>query len=256
MEGICIKECKHESSIDDITKIYNVSKNIQDSSSQYINYHPLPNGLYDKTVLIRENNDTFVFFDCEILIIDPSDLQSLWEYYNEYIHKANIVIDSRLCYLIFYAIIKYGDNILIYDPYVIKIKTVYNFCSDYFKIQNNELNIYQYSILLIVKLIISFFMSSLDIKWNVNDVIKQIKSHHNYEIIDILLQYVGLQKPTNKSMKNVDAIIKYFQSYFSASTLDINDAPILTKWNIPNTNIYELVMAFTMLKNSNFNFFT
>lgn len=223
-----------------------------------------PNGLFQNTVLIREVDDTFIFFPCQIELIDQNDLQKFWEMYDEYKDCSNILIDSRLNLLISYAAIKYGENLLIYDPYTAQIKTIYYYCSDYFKIQTNELTINQIKQLFILKLLLSHFLYYLEIPWNVNNAVKNIKQINemnntskfsNVTLINALINYVGRKKETIVDRNNIKQLCNLIRENLSIEAFDSKTAQRINKWKIDNLSKYEFYVTLTMLKNSNFTFF-
>lgn len=234
----------------------NYDKNTENNTKPSLQTKYMLNGIYPETILLREKDDTFIDFKAKVCIIDQYDLQSFWEYYDEYKDNSNILIDSRLRMLIFYGAIKYGDSLLIYDAYVSKIKTLYHFASDYFKIQSNELNIQQFKILFMMKLLFSCFLTEIEIGWNVNLVIKLIKQFENHDMISMMIQYIGLQKQTPVNNAKIIKVISYFKQYFGRSALDPETAPFLTSWKIGDVSMYELSVALSMLRNSNFIFFS
>lgn len=239
-----------------------LTTSIHKQNMEYKKHHP--NGLFQNTLLFREVDDTFIFFPCQIELIDQNDLPKFWEIYDEYKDCSNILIDSRLSLLISYAAIKYGEDLLIYDPYTTKIKTIYYYCSDYFKIQTNELTIHQIKQVFILKLLLSYFLYYLEIPWNVNNVIKNIKQMNetissskfsNMILIDVLINYIGIKKVSVIDKNNIKQLCNLIYENFSINAFDSKKAKRINKWKVDNLSQYEFYVTLTILKNNNFTFF-
>jgi hypothetical protein len=99
------------------------------------------NGAYNKTVVVREVDDTYIFIkNCTVERINRKDFLG----FNEIIERnqtKNIVIDGRLDTLIYYSILEYYDNILIYSITDKKIHTVYNFIASVYKVPLSQLTL-------------------------------------------------------------------------------------------------------------------
>ena len=73
------------------------------------------NGSYSNSIIIREIDDTYIFIkNYRVVIVNHVDFNSL-----DTIVKTNplcnVIIDGRLINLLYYGIIKYHDNILVYN---------------------------------------------------------------------------------------------------------------------------------------------
>ena len=110
------------------------------------------NGSFLNTYVLCETDDSFVPFPHTIHKV--TSLLDFWNFYDSHKTDNNIIIDSRLINYIAHATIKYGEDLLIYDAYNGKVKSIYYFCSDHFHIQTNELTINQIKQLFVTYLII------------------------------------------------------------------------------------------------------
>lgn len=217
------------------------------------------NGSFKDTYIIREIDETFIFFPHNIYIV--KDLADFWKFYDSHKDCNNILIDSRLVNYIAFATIKYGEDLLIYDAYTSKIKSIYFFCSDYFHIQTNELTINQIKQLFIMYLLVLVFSKQLNITWNINNLIRCIKMNDynihfehnpNVNIFDMIINYIKIQPQTDVNSSNVIKIVKYFDQSFSRKAYVPEGAPTIKEWDLTNVTGYEFYIAITVLKNNDF----
>lgn len=217
------------------------------------------NGSFKDNYIIREIDETFIFFPHKTHIV--KNLKDFWEFYDTHKDHNNILIDSRLINYIAFATIKYGEDLLIYDSYTSKIKSIYFFCSDYFHIQTNELTINQIKQLFIMYLLILVFSKQLNIGWNINNLIKCIKMNDysihfehnpNVNIFDMIINYIKIQSQTDVNSGNVIKIVKYFDCSFSIKAYVAETAPEIKEWDLTNVTCYEFYVAMTVLKNNDF----
>lgn len=239
-------------------KSYNNTQNItidedmKNYVSTFKNTNPHLNGLLIDTMMFREINDTYIPFSCFIEIINPRNLHEFWIKYNEYKETHNVIIDSRLILLITYAILKYNDDVLIFDPYTLKIKNIYQFTSDHFKIQTNELSITQIKYVFIIKLILTYYLRNIDISWNMNYIIKHLKQNTNISFIDILINCIGVQHTSDVNINNILTLSNKFIQYISINMLNENNCLFIDEWNIKNLTCFECYISLLILKNNNF----
>lgn len=218
------------------------------------------NGSFTKTYLLCEIDDMFIGFNHELIKIN--NLSQFWSFYNEHRTNSNIVLDYRMTNYIIYAILKYEDDVLIFDVSTGKVKNIYWFCSKYFQIQTNELTLNQIKQLLIAHLLFSSFVSKLNINWNNIQIIKSIKQNDqlilehdsNKNIFDMLINYIKIQQASEVSTKNISLILSNFNKYFSETAFEASTSPqeINKEWNIPKLKLYEFYVSLSILKNNNF----
>lgn len=217
------------------------------------------NGSFKDTYIIREIDETFIPFEHTTVIVN--NLSELWNFYESHKNESNILIDSRMVNYIAYATIKYGEDLLIYDAYTGKIKSIYFFCSDHFHIQTNELTISQIKQLFFMHLLILVYAKQLNINWNINNLIKCIKSNDyhihfekdpNVNIFDMIINYIKIQSHTDVNSSNVMKILNHFDGTFSRKAYMPESSPELKEWDLTNISGYEFFVAITILKNNNF----
>lgn len=220
------------------------------------------NGSFENTYVLRQKDDTFIFFPYEVYIV--KNLKDFWSFYDSHKDTTNILIDSRLINYIAFGVIKYGEDLLIYDSYSSKIKSIYFFCSDYFHIQTNELTISQIKQLFFMYLLILVFSKQLNISWDVYRLIKCIKTNDyniyfehnpNIDIFDMVINYIKIQSQTNINSNNIKKIVNYFDSVFSRDAYSTETAPEIKEWNLENITSYEFYIAIIILKNNNFHIY-
>ena len=274
-DGISLQQCSNSRLIQEI-ETYKILKSKEEIENEFKNLRFLHqheeknnddtifndtilNGSFKDTYIIREIDETFIFFPHNTYIVN--NLKNFWEFYDSHKDHNNILIDSRLINYIAFATIKYGEDLLIYDAYTSKIKSIYFFCSDYFHIQTNELTINQIKQLFVMYLLILVFSKQLNISWNINTLIKYIKMNDynihfehnpNINIFDMIINYIKIQSQTNANSGNVMKIIKYFDATFSRKAYVAESAPEIEEWDLTNTSGYEFYIAMTVLKNNNF----
>ena len=238
------------------------------------------NGLLSKSILIRSKDDTFLTFDCTVIIIDEYDLSTFWKCINEHKQDHNIILDSRLTWLILYSILKYENDMLIYNVYNSRIITIYRYFSELSGITINELSMYRIKQITILKLLLSHFLYNFDISWNISNIIKNINKFTNktvstkisvdskgdevkgkYRIheqtnktifMNILLNYIGIRKTEEINNENVKRIIDLIKFYFSRDILYENEGVVIKPWIIEGANITELCTALKQMKQNNY----
>lgn len=221
------------------------------------------NGSFRKTKVFRDVDDTFITFDYEFVHISPTNLSQFWRMYEKYKNTFNIIIDSRLQLLIMYATLAYADELLVYNTYTTRVVNLYTYCSDLFKIAASELNIQQIQELFLMKMIISYYLQSCSIQWQVNQIISNIKELHKYtsianskSIIDIMMNYIKCGAIESYNRNHIITLFGYFHDFFGYNTYrkrTSNDI-IINQWKIENLTIEEVYITFMLLKQSNFIF--
>ena len=99
------------------------------------------NGSYSNSIIIREVDDTYIFIkNYRVVIANHLDFKTL-DTVVQTNPLCNIILDGRLNNLLYYAIIRYSDNILIYNITNRRISTVYSFIADTFKVRLNQLSL-------------------------------------------------------------------------------------------------------------------
>lgn len=252
---------------DNITELHSSYTIEQNKNNTYtLNHSTHLNGSFLETIIFREKDDTFISFECNVVLISPFNLTQFWNLYELYKNTYNILIDSRLQIIIMYAALAYADEILIYNSFTTRIMNLFDYCSDLFKISAFELNIRQIQELFIMKMIISFYLRDCNIQWQVNQIISNLKELHRYEvnevnkksIIDIMMNYIKCVSIDEVNKQNVTKLYQLFGKYFSLNVFKFADSEmddiILSKWKIDNLKLEDVYMSFVLLKRSNFLF--
>ena len=216
------------------------------------------NGSFEKNYIITLNDDLYIGFEHETFI--PTNLGEFWRFYNEHMNESNIFIDSRATDYIAYSVIKYSDNVLIYDVYTSSVVSVYAYCSKFFNIQTNEITINQIKQLFVGYLLLAVFCRSLGFEWNTPTMIKCIKSNDvkinagaDCNIFDMLIDYCKVKTSSLINTGSIYALIKQFEIYFGDEAYSVEtDINPLNEWKLKNVSPYEFLITLTILKNNGF----
>ena len=101
----------------------------------------------------------------------------------------------------------------------------------------------------------------MNISWNINNLIKCIKSNdydinikHNptLNIFDIIINYIKIQTPSEVNSANIMKILQYFDKSFSIKAYLPETAPDLKEWDLEGISGYEFYVAISVLKNNDF----
>jgi hypothetical protein len=155
------------------------------------------NGSYNKSVIIRPHDDSYIPFDNDfietqsrlldsshdstsnennkIIVIAPNDVERFINILNESIRDSyNVIIDGRLDKLISIATIMFRDDVLVFDPFSLKIINIFNYTSNICKIPVAEMTLFRIIMLHIVKIILLMFRNTC-VPFDVNMVYNIIK---------------------------------------------------------------------------------
>ena len=233
---------------------------VLDNSTTIYNQHYF-NGLFKRNLLFTLKDDLFINFDHEVII--PQNLNHFWSIYEKERDRANIILDSRMINYIAYAVLRYEDDVLVYDVYASQTLTVYVFCSKFFNIQTNEITIHLIKQLFIAYLLFVVYVKQFNFEWNISLLLKYIKTnesklneqHMTLNIFDILINCAKVKSTTDIRSKNVYKVVSYFEKYFSEEAFDSSTSEgidIYSEWKLNNVKDYEFLIALTVLKNNNF----
>lgn len=174
------------------------------------------NGTFTSTILIREKDDTFIKFDIEnIIIIKENDVDKFFNIYEENRENKNILIDMRMELIIMLAILKYENDILIYDPNKLKVSTIYNYFNEYLFINSSELSLANIKKILYVKIILDYCFSSMQILWNIRQAIEFTKKSNN--IAYVLINCIGAQAEKKCDINNIRKITQLINNIINKS---------------------------------------
>lgn len=236
----------------DLSNIYEQSQT--NLSSAIRNY---TNGLYSKTILIRNVDDTFLAFNCDVHLVDEFDLGYCLKIIDAaIISKVNVLIDSRLTCLLAYITLKYSDKIFIYNVFNAKIINIYRFYSELFNISINELSLGRIKLLVCIKLFISHFIKQLNIQCNAVNIAKFINNLSNNNksknFICIITNCIGIKHQNEVNKENINTLVELFTKYFSIEILNKYENNIIREWDLQKINIYEIMVMLSLLINKNY----
>jgi len=116
------------------------------------------NGLFTKNCIFRSKNDTILNIQHDkVIIINNTDITQFMKYYEEIKNEYNIIIDSRLNILISFFIVYIDYTIFVYNPYTLKINTLFEYISSTYDTLPFELSTNQIRIISVVKIIIDYY---------------------------------------------------------------------------------------------------
>ena len=177
------------------------------------------NGLHEKTLLVRHEDDTFVHFEVDkVMLISGESVNDFYDIYEQYKDDYNVLIDSRLVYVILLSFIKYELELLIFDPYRNTVYNGLNFLSLITPINKVSLIIEEWKIFCAVKVFIDYFANDLAIKWdNENvaaDILKTDTKNTKYQVCSAIIVGISNQNklPVDDSVimkfnKNIDLVL-------------------------------------------------
>ena len=261
-----------------------IDQNMKETVDKYINTIRLSdnqlqkksnhsaNGLFADTILVRAVDDTFLTFECKVEIINEFDLAKLWRTIEENKNKCNVIIDSRMTWLILFAILKYENDVLIYDVYRTRIITVYRYFAKLSGISIDELSISKIKHITILKLFISHFAREYEIQWKITDIIKNMNKFTNKfvetrlsdgnlryheqtntnKFINNILNYMGILRTNKVDPENIEKLKSLIKKYFSKDILYNMNLDNINPWHIDGSNICELREALEQLKDNEY----
>ena len=156
------------------------------------------NGTHFKTCLIRETDDTFIHFDVdEIVCINSNDIEKFVELYENRKNDWNIIIDSRMEFIILMSFIKYGLDLLIYDSHKLLTYSIVEYFSSIMYVESTEMSLEELKIFCIGKIIITYVVPHLKIRWNKDvelEVIHQKRSlNMKYNVMFMLMHIMNVK---------------------------------------------------------------
>ena len=182
------------------------------------------NGTYSKTCLVREKDDTFIPFNVdEVICINPRSIKDFMSIMEK---KENVLVDSRLEYILLFAFLKYGLELLIYDSYNQNVYSIIEYFSTIMYIESTEISLLNIKKYCIGKLIVNYGFPNLKIRWIKDAAISAMHEKNlysmKYDITYMILCVMGIKDYVKVSMDKVE---KFNQLY--KDILDIKDiAPI------------------------------
>ena len=140
--------------------------------------------------------------------------------------KENVLVDSRLEYILLFAFLKYGLELLIYDSYNQNVYSIIEYFSTIMYIESTEISLLNIKKYCIGKLIVNYGFPNLKIRWIKDAAISAMHEKNlysmKYDITYMILCVMGIKDYVKVSMDKVE---KFNQLY--KDILDIKDiAPI------------------------------
>ncbi len=180
------------------------------------------NGSYKETIYFREKDDTYCSIpDTRIILINPLKISSFFELYDTYKNEYNIVIDSRLEWIIIYGILRYETNILIYNILSNTVINIFSWCRLKMSIMNCEINVSFTKKILLLYLFVNYYLKDCRIHWNSNDAINAIKQsgdNNNYITLDYIIIYINNNESSKLKIEMTD-LSKSIASIFMFNNL-------------------------------------
>lgn len=182
------------------------------------------NGINKKVCILRYHNDTFLHFETDkIVLLDEKthDLEKFCSIFDEYIKDYTVLIDARMTYYVLYGYLKYGMNLLIYDPMRAIIYTFVDYASIILCIDKLDLPICKLKLICAIKLFLDFACAHLNIRSKITSVVKILSESKDemqidkHTIIKCCIELIGIQsscRVDNETVKTyintIDDILK------------------------------------------------
>ena len=221
----------------------------------------IPNGIHPHGYLIRDSDDTMTFLkNTDTICIPKTQLTEFLKFYHTHHNTDNIYIDSRLSAFIIYAIIKYSEDVLIYDAYSNKIKTVYFYISDTYHFQTIDMNFLEMKVFLLTQLLFNTYCPFLRTIVSVQDTIKYIKTLYiqrsSNMVIDVMMNCIGVPDQENNAISPVYDLIKCIHDSFSEKAyVDFTQPVVCDAWNIKDLTPYHVFQVLNFLKKHQYYFY-
>ena len=139
-----------------------------------------------------------------IVTVDDDDFATVFENIDSYDAYVNIVLDSRLRYLITMVYLHYGDRALVYDVNRLRVMKSGSFLV---KESSHLSRSPIFHRLLILELIVTWHMKKGDLCWDSVRGMKIVSNTHT--LVDSLIDFVGIQTMT-VDRKKVEDCAKAF----------------------------------------------
>lgn len=200
----------------------------------------------ENTILIREIDDTYISGKYKIIICKNTDINKLFNIFNKYRETHNILIDKRLDICIIYLLLKYNDDIFIYDINNNVILNIYQYSIDKYNLNKNDLNLEFIKKINIVYLLFQFYFKNSCINWNLTLLLKYMKlDNSNYYFkLDFLINYLGRLSYEKIDSEKIKQLCKQIHKIFK---YDGNEIKEFEKYSIN-----EISSALILLKNNDF----
>lgn len=214
----------------------------------------VPNGFHEHSYLIREIDDTDTFLESTDVVVFPElNLSKFLQFYDEHHDEHNIYIDSRLNGFVLYAFIKYTDDVIIFDPFVNKLKTVYYYIADVYHVQTVEFNEEQLKVFFKLQLLFTVYLPKIHLTATTNEIVAHIKHLYNSRskniTIDSSINALGIPEQSNPNVQAVMELMQRIHESFSRSAFEDYSKNIICKeWEIERMTPYHVYQALCTLR--------
>lgn len=235
------------------------------------------NGSYNNTILIRPIDDSFVPFDTTFMetqadllhlsssvgklcteIVQPNDVDRFLHLLKNFIQKRyNIIIDARLEKFISIATLCLHDEVLIFDPFSLKISNIFSYTSNICKISPYEMTLFRIIMLHTAKLVLGFLRNVniiFDAKEIYNIIIEVESRSTAVPELWIISNYLRMKHNMFRNDAERDEIKKHpmqiVSEYYIESIINMNvEVLSMDTWNMEGISYSNLMNAFGALMN-------
>lgn len=235
------------------------------------------NGSYNNTLLIRPVDDSFVPFDTTFMetqagllhlsssvgelhteIVQPNDVKIFIELMKKFIQKRyNIIIDSRLEKFISIATLYLHDEVLVFDPFSLKISNIFSYTSNICKISPYEMTLFRIIMLHTAKLVLGFLRNVnlvFDAKEIYNIIIEVESRSTSVPELWVISNYLRMKHSMFKNTVEIEDVKKHSMQivieYYIESIINMNEKILsMDAWNMEGISYSALMNAFGALMN-------
>lgn len=225
--------------------------------SRYSSIYELLNGFMPKSIILT---DAKRGYDASVIKYEHiiNNTTNLTEFYkicdNMLSSNINIIIHKNLKYLIYYAVLKYSDSILIYDT---NVQTIYEYFSNLVPMQHNfikSLNVIRK--LCVLYILINIIFKSENSEWRITDAFDTIKSYDKdlYEYINFKVVFSCMQKAYSKELNKIKKFnITDMNIEKVKEIMKFPSSGVISKGNFTINDIYNIIEVMKQHKDININ---
>lgn len=169
------------------------------------------NGTFDKCCIIRPSGVVKTYFTVEdsksiSFEIDEYDYKYLFDLIEQYSDEYNIIIDSRMSFLILISYFRFGDALIVYDVMRLKMSRILQTMSDY----NSTIfySIYGKRILML-KLFIDWYFKSHSMNWSSDKALQIVTKEKT--LTDSLIDYIGVRQMMGDRLRIASCINRFLE---------------------------------------------
>lgn len=201
------------------------------------------NGTFTESIIIGPSDDYLIEFAYKYIRIADIDVRSVFDTYEKYEGKTNIIIDYRMNISIAYLCQKY-DNLLIFDIDNGKVITLTQYVSKrLFSGRLLTYNTYLLKQVLFLYVFVVFYCKHLSLQWisvKAYDAVVDCKMLHGVYDLNILVKYIGscvsrysAAEVVNSHVLNCFSVTNQAKPLLSAKSTEelLSELIVLTKMN-------------------------